>query len=94
MLESQVRKLLARPASGLSPTGRFLGSWPARGRPCRGHPRQPLALIPPGGGRPPALGVPGGFGLADPPGQVLETTLHSLLRGSPGWAQPEHPARA
>ncbi|XP_010837445.1 PREDICTED: hepatocyte nuclear factor 4-alpha-like, partial [Bison bison bison] len=38
--------------------------------------------------------VSGGFGLADPPGQVLETTPHSLLRGGPGWAQPERPARA
>ncbi|CAI9175098.1 unnamed protein product [Rangifer tarandus platyrhynchus] len=90
---SQVRKVSSRPSSGVSPTGCFLGSWPAWARPCRGHPSQLLALIPPEGGQPPALGIPGGFGLADPPGKCWSprhAPCSAEALAGPSWSvQPE-----
>lgn len=63
---SQVRKVPARPASGLSPTGCFLGSWPTRGCLCGGHSRQLLALIPPGEDGPPPWASQDGLGWQTP----------------------------
>lgn len=59
----------ARPSSGVSPTGCFLGSWPAWARPCRGHLCQLLAFILLAGGQPPPWASQEGLGWQTPGGK-------------------------